>query len=93
MNLGTAIRKRRKTKAISQKNLASSCGISANALCQIELNNNLPKKKTLERIASELGVTISYLLFMAISNDDISEEKKDLFNALKQPLENALLNS
>ena len=42
MELGSAIKVIRKEKGFTQKELASKCNISTNALCSIENNKKLP---------------------------------------------------
>lgn len=91
MNLGTAIKIVRKKKNISQKELANKCGISINALSQIELNESFPQKGTIQKICTELEIPPSYLLFLSISEDDVPEDKKKMFNLLSIPLRQLLL--
>lgn len=50
-----------KEKGISQKDLAAKIGVSAGALSQMMSENANPNLKTLERIASALGVSVSEL--------------------------------
>lgn len=85
MKLGTAIKEIRLSKGISQKHLADDCGISQNALSQIELEHSFPQKGTIKAIATSLGVSTAYLLFLGISEEDVPEEKRQLFSALKKP--------
>ena len=42
MDIGSAVKILRKKKEISQKDLSSMCGISANALCSIESGGTFP---------------------------------------------------
>ena len=93
MNIGLAIRDSRKAKGLSQKELAERCELSANALCQLELNNTFPQKRTLEAISEVLGVSVAYLVFKSITKDDVSEEKAEMFEYLKKPLESYLSES
>lgn len=44
MDIGNAVKMLRMKKGISQKDLSSMCGISANALCSIESGNTFPSK-------------------------------------------------
>jgi len=91
MDLGSAIKIVRKQKNISQKILAEACGLSVNALCQIELNNTFPQKNTLKKICSVLEVPSSYLLFLSISDEDIPENKKQVFKTLSNAIRDVLL--
>ena len=91
MDIGLAIKSLRKQKGISQKELAERCGISVNALCQIELNNTFPQKSTIHKICQVLEIPVSYLLFFSISEEDIPDDKKMTFNALSSAIKNMLV--
>ncbi|RNI27368.1 XRE family transcriptional regulator [Rufibacter immobilis] len=93
MNLGTAVKILRKQRGHSQKEFAEKCGISVNALCQIETNASFPQKSTIKRICEELGIPTSYLLFFSIDEDDVPVEKREIFNALGGPLKQLLLGA
>lgn len=93
MNIGTAIKSLRKEKGLGQRELADKCGISINALSQIETNSSFPHKNTIESIASALGVPVSYLLFFSISETDVPKEKRNVFNTLNSALKSILIDS
>lgn len=93
MNIGLAIKDIRKSKGLSQKELAEKSQLSTNALCQLELNNTFPQKKTLESISNVLGVSVAYIVFKSITKDDVPDEKAEMFDYLKKPLESYLLES
>lgn len=92
MDIGTAIKTIRKQKGITQKILASSCGISTNALCSIENNYTMPAKNTIIKICQTLNIPPAYLLFFCIQDEDLPKESQILFNALYGPMKNILLN-
>jgi XRE family transcriptional regulator, regulator of sulfur utilization len=93
MDIGTSIKTIRKQKGFSQKMLAEKCEISINALCQIELNNSVPQKSTLDKICKELNVPISYILFFSLSEEDVPEEKRKIFNTLNTAMKEVLFES
>lgn len=93
MEIGTAIKTLRKEKKISQKKLAEIIGISTNALNQIENNISFPQKNNIKKICEALEIPISYLLFFSITDDDIPEEKKIVFNSLNSTIKNILIDS
>jgi len=82
MEIGKAIKELRKKKGYTQKEFALMCGLSANALCQIELDNTFPQKSTINKICEVLNIPQSYLLFFSITEDDVPENKKAVFSAL-----------
>ncbi|MBC7391524.1 MAG: helix-turn-helix transcriptional regulator [Opitutaceae bacterium] len=90
MEIGTSIKTIRKRKGISQKELADQCGISTNALCQIELNNTLPQKSTIKIICEKLGVPISYILYFSLTEEDVPEGKRKMFNSLNNLMKDVL---
>ena len=91
MDIGTAIKTIRKQKGITQKELASACGISTNALCSIENNYTMPAKATITKICQSLNIHSAYLLFFSIQDEDLPKDSQALFNALSEPLKNVLL--
>ncbi len=92
MDIGTAIKLLRKEKGIGQKQLAEMCEISVNALSQIEINASFPQKNTIRKICESLDIPISYLLFFSISEDDVPEDKKIVFNSLNIAIKSVLLD-
>ena len=86
MNVGEAIKDLRKHKGLSQKELAQKCGLSANALCSIEKNESFPSRESMNKICEALGIPTSYLLFFAVTDEDVPLEKRTAFNALKAVL-------
>lgn len=83
MNVGDAIKNLRKSKGISQKELAKNCGLTANSMCSIEKNESFPSKDSMEKICKALGIPVSYLMFFSVTDDDIPAEKRIAFNAMK----------
>ena len=86
MNLGQAITTFRKKKGLSQKELASYCGLSANALCNIEKDKSFPSKETIQSICYSLDISVGMLLFSALDDNDIPPQKLEVFKALQKPL-------
>ena len=92
MNLGKAIKELRKHKGISQKELATRCGISTNAICSIENNTSFPAKSTFDKICKALRVPGAYIFLFSISEEDIPEKKRDLYKLfIEQPLKGIVL--
>jgi transcriptional regulator with XRE-family HTH domain len=91
MKIGTAIKTIRKQKGLSQKDLSKLSSISVNALSLIETNSTFPQKTTIESISKSLGVPVSYLLFLSISDEDIPIEKRQIFNTLNSAMKQMLL--
>lgn len=67
-DFGILLKRVRKTKGISQQELAKRLSMSPVQLCKIEKGTSSPTLNTVERISTALGVSISGLLF---SNDTI----------------------
>jgi transcriptional regulator with XRE-family HTH domain len=82
MEIGKAIIQLRKKKGLTQKDFSIKCGLSNNAVCQIEIGNVFPNKTTIEKMSKVLNVPISYILFFSITVDDVPDDKKQVFNSL-----------
>lgn len=82
MELGTAIRDIRRQKGYNQKELAAKTGLSVNTLCLIECNNTFPQKGTIDKICEELKISMAYLLLHTVTDINLTEEKKEIFNDL-----------
>ena len=92
MEIGDSIRKLRMWREMTQKELAQRIGMSANALCAIELNRTFPAMETIVKVCRELGVPVGYLLFFALTEEDIPQDKRELFRILREDLCDVLLS-
>jgi transcriptional regulator with XRE-family HTH domain len=86
MNIGEAIKEMRTDRGLSQKELAKRAGISATAVCNIEKGHSFPSKETIKAICDAIGIPVSWLLFSSITEEDVPEEKRAIFNALREPM-------
>jgi transcriptional regulator with XRE-family HTH domain len=82
MDIGNAIKEIRVKKGFTQKAFAKKCGLSANALCQIEKDNVQPQKNTIKKICKALNIPSSYLLMFAVEEEDVPEDNRAVFKAL-----------
>lgn len=85
MNIGENIKKYRKQKGLTQKQLASLSNYSESAIRKIENSSSIPNSKALISISKALGVTEQELI-----NDDILSqvENKLVKNKIKETIEN-----
>lgn len=84
--LGKRIRELRKTKGISQLDLAFDMDMSMNTISYIELGKISPKIETLQKIAEKLNISMAELFeFSEIQALDKVTRKKieDISNKLK----------
>jgi transcriptional regulator with XRE-family HTH domain len=93
MDIGKAVKLMRKQKGFSQEELGRAVGLSGNAISQIEIGATFPQKENIKNICTALDIPVAYLLFFCISDEDMPEDSKQIFNALKEPISNVLLNS
>ena len=93
MDLGKAIKIIRKRKGLKQKEFATLCGISVNAMVSIEYNRTFPSKTTIRNICDVLEVPVAYLLLLCLTDEDIPENSKHLFNLLYEPMRKLLLKN
>lgn len=66
MNIGNAIKERRKMLKITQRTLAELAGVGINTLTKIERNEGNPSLDVLERILDTLGLELR----IGIKNSD-----------------------
>lgn len=64
-NTGKAIKQLRWENYLSQKELATKCGMSNCSLSLIENGNREPSAKSLKRIADALGIKVSDIYLKA----------------------------
>ena len=79
-------------REMTQKELAQRIGMTANALCAIELNRSFPSKETIVKVCRVLGIPVGYLLFFALTEEDIPQDKMELFRILREDLCDVLLS-
>lgn len=71
MNIGTLIRRYRKEKKLTLKNVATAASISEGFLSQVENDVNSPSVDTLMRICEAIGINPGDLLNQANSREDL----------------------
>ena len=82
MTIGQVIKLLLKKKNITQIDLAKQIGKSTTAVSQIIRGQYNPTSETLEKISKALDVPVPVIHFLTISDDDIPEDKKQLYNLL-----------
>ena len=91
MNIGQAIVTIRKARKMTQKELAGRCGMSQNALVELEKSRCRPAMATLRKLQEALGVPQSYIMLYSIEDIDIPEDKRQSARLLLTPLKELLL--
>lgn len=91
MEIGKAIKTLRKQKEFSQDQLSEKTGISISAISQIENGATFPQRENIKKICDAFQIPVAYLMFFSITDEDMPKESRALFQALKEPIENALL--
>lgn len=85
-NIGEKIRKIRKLKGFSQKELATKTGIAQNSIGNYERGERSPTMAVLEKIATALAVDLSELVDLSVSDEVITRLKNrdyELSNKIK----------
>ncbi len=93
MNLGNAIKSLRKEKGIRQNQLADTCSITQSYLSNIEANKKEPTLSVLQQICEGLSVPLPILFFISMDADDVSDDKKQLFNQMAPMIKQTFLKS
>lgn len=83
MTYGEALHRVRKSKRINQGDLAKRVGITQSYLSQIERGKKNPTINTLTDISKELNVPLGVIMWLSVSEKDVSENKKEAYNKLK----------
>lgn len=83
MTLGEVIGNLIKKRGLTQKEVASKIDKSTTALSQIINGVYEPNPETLDKICLVLDVPKPILHFMMISDEDIPEEKKEIYRILE----------
>ncbi|GEN77501.1 helix-turn-helix domain-containing protein [Chryseobacterium hagamense] len=91
MTIGDVIKLLLKKKNITQLQLAEKIGKSTTAISQIVKGQYSPTTETLEKISKVVDVPVPVMHFLTISENDIPEDKKQLYNLLA-PSMNKFLN-
>lgn len=93
MDYGEAIRKLRTWKMEeTQAEFAEKIGITQSYLSSIENGNKKPSTDLMETIANHVKVPMPVLFWSSLTEEDISEDKREIFKQLK-PSVNALIMS
>jgi len=82
MKLGTTIKSIRKKKGISQKEFAKFLDKTPTYISLIESDKKTPSLKFIQEIADYFAVPSYYILFKAMEEKDVKEEKRDAYKKL-----------
>lgn len=91
MNIGTAIKNYRKSNNQTQLEAATALGITNAYLSRIESGKLRPSPDLIERISEYTGTPLAVILWKALEETDVPEQKRDAFRVLK-PSVDALID-
>ena len=85
MNIGITIRKIRKRKKLSQKELSRISNISQTYISQIESGEKNPSIAIIEKIGDVLNVPFQIISFLSLDNDisSIPESKQESYKQIE----------
>lgn len=89
---GECIRILRKEKGIKQMVFAEMIGISQVAVSQIETNTKVARPKTFIKILKALEISVPAFYLLLITEEDIAEEKREIFNSIYPIFKTIILN-
>lgn len=87
---GDRLKEIRELRQISQRELASACGLGEKQIWRYENGKNDPEADTLARIAKELDVTADYLLGLVddprerLEEEELSPTERKLLSAYRR---------
>lgn len=88
MDIGNALKTIRKSKQLTQKQLADKVGISNTYLSEIENNSRRPSIDVIKTIADALQINFLYLIVKSLEKDDLKHENKlDLLHNVQSELD------
>ncbi len=87
-SFGQKMQMTRISKKISQTDLAKRIGVSRRSIFDYENNNAMPRQKVLQRIAEELGVTVTYLTDPNEENQDAGRVKETYEEVVREKFGN-----
>lgn len=90
MNIGQAIRTLRKNDLMNQEEFASSVGITQSYLSLIEKGHKKPSLDVLQQMADILNTPLPVLFWFGIEREDVSEDKKYIYDTLKPSIDNLI---
>lgn len=86
MTIGQVIKKIIKKRGLTQVEVANQIGKSTTALSQIINGVYEPNPESLDKLCKVLDVPKPILYFMMISEEDLPEEKKEIFKDFEPAL-------
>lgn len=82
MDIGTAFKKIREKKGLTQEKAAELIGIRQSALSRLERPGSKPEMGTMENVAKGYDIPMEVILFMSLDASDIPEKRRDFYSAL-----------
>ena len=92
MDLGEAIKTRRKKLGLSQGDLAKLCQITQPYLSMIEKNKKEPNLSTIKILSEKLDIPLPVLFFTSLEESDIPESKRQAYGIIENSI-NSLIDS
>ena len=83
MKIGEAIKLTRKEKGFKQNYIADGIALSPSTISKIEHGNDT-SFKTFEKIAAKLDISVGELMFRAMEETDVPEDKRPVFRYFKR---------
>ncbi len=93
MNLGNTISTLRQKRGLKQSDLAEKCQITQAYLSNIEHNKKEPIIAILKLISLALEIPLPVLFFLSMDEEDVPENKKQLFSFLSNNFKPILINN
>lgn len=92
MNIGEALSKTRENQNRTQTEVAKTLKISQTYLSQIEGGKKKPSMDMLESLAKIYNTSVPAMMWFALTEKDIQQDKLHLFKLLKPVIDNLAKN-
>jgi transcriptional regulator with XRE-family HTH domain len=90
MDIGKALKSVRTSKGLTQAQLADKMGYSVTFVCNIENGDRKPSMEFLDRLVYATKVPLFAIFWYAITEEDVSYEKRDKYNMAKEAVESLI---
>lgn len=90
MTIGQAIKDGRRIRRLTQIELALKANITQTYLSQIEADLKSQSKHVLNKISVALEIPIPIIMWLSLTENDISQDKKEIFEKLKPSIDSLI---
>lgn len=88
MDIGTTIMALRKSRKVTQEELAKKCGLTQTSITQIETNKKRIRDDNLKKVCKYFKISLGGFYVMALTEEDVPKRKRKMFKAMNGIIKN-----